>query len=92
MRDRRRRAEMSKKPSEEKRKVDRFCSSLGIDYPNEPFPPAYGSLLRAQERGSGRISTMDLLIATSALVAEASLLTRNAKDFSRVPSRDVLTY
>ncbi len=83
---------MSKKPSEEKRKVDRFCSSLGIDYPNEPFPPAYGSLLRAQERGSGRISTMDLLIATSALVAEASLLTRNAKDFSRVPSRDVLTY
>ncbi len=79
-------AEMSRKPSEEKRKVDRLCSSLGIDYPDERFPPAYGSLLRTQERGSGRISTMDLLIATSAIVAEASLLTRNAKDFSSVPA------
>ncbi len=85
-------AEMSGKPSEEKRKVDRLCSSLGIDYPDERFPPAYGALLRTQERGSGRISTMDLLIATSALVAEASLLTRNAKDFSRVPGLEVLTY
>jgi predicted nucleic acid-binding protein len=85
-------AEMSKKPFEEKRKVDRPCSSLGIDYPDERFPPAYGSLLRTQKRGSGRISTMDLLIATSALVAEASLLTRHAKEFSRVPGLDVLTY
>ena len=85
-------AEMSKNPSEERRKVDRLCSSLGIDYPDERFPPAYGRLLRAQERGPGRISTMDLLIATSATVAQASLLTRNAKDFSRVPGLDVLTY
>ncbi len=85
-------AGMSKKSSEEKRKVDRLCSSLGIDYPDERFPPTYASLLRTQERGSGRISTMDLLIATSALVAEASLLTRYAKDFSRVPGLDLLTY
>ncbi len=35
---------------------------------------------------------MDLLIATSALVAGGSLLTRNAKDFSRVPGLDLLTY
>jgi len=35
---------------------------------------------------------MDLLIATSALIAEASLLTRSAKDSSRVPGLDVLTY
>jgi predicted nucleic acid-binding protein len=35
---------------------------------------------------------MDLLIATSATVAEASLLTRNARDFSRVPGLDLLTY
>ena len=35
---------------------------------------------------------MDLLIATSAVVAEASHLTRNAKDFARVPGLDVVTY
>ena len=85
-------AEMSRKPADEKRKIDRLCSTLGIDYPDERFPAAYGSLLRAQERGSGRISTMDLLIATSAVVAEASLVTRNARDFSRVPGLDVLAY
>jgi tRNA(fMet)-specific endonuclease VapC len=85
-------AAMSTKPSEEKRKVDRLCSSLSIDFPDERFPAAYGSLLSAQGRGSGRISTMDLLIATSAVIAEASLVTRNAKDFSRVPGLDILSY
>ena len=53
---------------------------------------AYGSLLALQARGRGRISTMDLLIATSALVAGAALVTRNATDFSRVPGLDVLGY
>lgn len=63
-----------------------------MDYPDEGFPSVYGSLLASQERIHGRISTMDLLIATSALVAGAPLVTRNAKDFSRVPGLDVLTY
>lgn len=85
-------AEMSKKPSEERRKVDRLCSSLRLDYPDERFPAAYGSLLAWQGRHGGRISTMDLLIATSAVVIGASLVTRNAKDFARVPGLDVLGY
>ena len=54
--------------------------------------PLYGSLLAALERGTGRISTMDLPIATTAIVAGASLITRNAKDFSRVPGLDVVSY
>lgn len=63
-----------------------------MDYPDERFPPVYGSLLGSQERTHGRISTMDLLIATSALVAGAPLVTRNARDFARVPGLDVLAY
>ena len=85
-------AAMATKPVEEKRKVERLCSGMSIHYPDERFPAAYGSLLAALERGPGRVSTMDLLIATSALIAEASLVTRNAKDFSRVPGLDVLGY
>jgi tRNA(fMet)-specific endonuclease VapC len=85
-------AAMSTRPTEEKRKVDRLCAGLSVDYPDERFPATYGFLLSALERGPGRISTVDLLIATSAVIAEASLLTRNAKDFSRVPGLEVLGY
>lgn len=85
-------AELSKRPAEEKRKVDRLSASLGVDYPDERFPAVYGSLLAVQERGRGRISTMDLLIATAAVVAGASLVTRNTKDFARVFGLEVLSY
>ena len=85
-------AAMATQPVEEKRKVERLCSGLSIHYPDERFPSAYGSLLAILERGPGRVSTMDLLIATSALIAEASLVTRNTKDFSRVPGLDILGY
>jgi predicted nucleic acid-binding protein len=63
-----------------------------VAYPDERFPPAYGSLLAWQERHRGRISTMDLLIATSAVVAGASLVTGNLKAFSRVPGLEVVSY
>jgi predicted nucleic acid-binding protein len=35
---------------------------------------------------------VDLLIATAAIIDEAALLTRNVKDFSRVPGLRVLKY
>lgn len=35
---------------------------------------------------------MDLLIATSALLDEAPIVTRNVKDFSQVPGLRVLGY
>lgn len=83
-------AAMSTRPAQEKRRVDRLCEELRVDYPDERFPPVYGSLLASQPRG--RISTMDLLISTSALVAGAPLVTRNGRDFARVPGLDVIAY
>ncbi len=83
---------MSSRPTQEKRRVEQLCAGLHVQYPDERFPAAYGALLALQERGRGRISTMDLLIATSALLADASLVTRNRKDFSRVPDLVVLGY
>jgi predicted nucleic acid-binding protein len=38
------------------------------------------------------VSTMDLLIATAARLADARLVTRNVRDFERVPGLHVLTY
>jgi tRNA(fMet)-specific endonuclease VapC len=38
------------------------------------------------------VATMDLLIATTAVLDDATLLTRNVKDFSRVPGLRVQTY
>jgi predicted nucleic acid-binding protein len=63
-----------------------------MDYPDERFPPTSGRLLAWQSRREGRIATMDLLIATSAVVAGAPLVTRNAKDFSRVPDLELISY
>jgi predicted nucleic acid-binding protein len=85
-------AELSKKPAAERRRVDQLCAGVLVEYPDERFPRVYGSLLAALERGTGRISTMDLLIATTAIVAGAPLVTRNARDFSRVPGLTVLSY
>lgn len=85
-------AAMAHKPKEEMRRVDRLCAALHLDYPDGRFPSVYGSLLAWQQRHQGRIATMDLLIATSAIVAGASLVTRNVKDFSRVPGLEVLSY
>jgi tRNA(fMet)-specific endonuclease VapC len=85
-------AELSNRPAQERQRVEQLCSALRVEYPDDRFPPAYGSLLARFERGKGRISTMDLLIATSAVVSEAALVTRNEKDFSRVAGLEVLGY
>ena len=43
-------------------------------------------------RGGRPVASMDLLIATAATLDDAPLVTRNVKDFSRVPGLRVLRY
>jgi predicted nucleic acid-binding protein len=85
-------AELARLPSAERQRVHRLCASLQTVYPDERFPAVYARLLAAQERARQRIATMDLLIATAAVVDGAPLITRNARDFSRVPGLDVISY
>jgi tRNA(fMet)-specific endonuclease VapC len=85
-------AELSAHPQRERRSVERLCLSLRVEFPDERFAPTYGRLLAWQSRREGRIATMDLLIATSAVVAGAPLVTRNARDFSRVPDLEIVSY
>src|SRR5947208_1642651 len=85
-------AELYVRPSVERERVQRLCAELQIVYPDERFPPTYARLLASQERKRQRIATMDLLIATAAVVGGAALVTGNPKDFSRITGLRVVGY
>jgi len=85
-------AELARRPIEEHEELDRLFAGLMVRYPDERFAPAYGRLLASIQRSRQSIATMDLLIATAAILDDAALLTANVKDFSRVPGLRVIGY
>ena len=85
-------AELSRSALKEHEGLDRLFGGLLVRYPDATFPPLYGRLLAAIQRAKGTISAMDLLIATAALLDDAPLVTRNLKDFSRVPGLRLIEY
>jgi predicted nucleic acid-binding protein len=85
-------AELAKKALAEQEEVDRLLSGLLVAYPDDRFPILYGRLLAATRRGGRAVASMDLLIGTAALLDDAALVTRNVKDFSRIPGLRVLSY
>lgn len=72
--------------------VATLLNALSNVQPGPEFPLLYASALAFLLRGGERISTMDLLIATSALEARAPLVTRNLREFQRVPDLEVIGY
>lgn len=85
-------AEGSARPSVERQRVRRLGDSLVVSYPDERFPAAYATVLTALRDAGRPIATMDLLIATAALVGGAVIVTRNVKHFARVPGLTVRGY
>lgn len=85
-------AELARKPLREHEELDRLLDGLVVAYPDTRFPPMYARLLAATRRNKLPMAAMDLLIATAALVDDAPLITRNVKDFSRVPGLRVVGY
>jgi predicted nucleic acid-binding protein len=85
-------AELAKRALAEHEELDRLLSGLLVAYPDERFPMMYGRLLAATQRAGRPVSSMDLLIGSAALLNDAPLVTRNAKDFSRIPGLRVLSY
>jgi tRNA(fMet)-specific endonuclease VapC len=85
-------AELSRRPTHDHEELDRVFSGLVIAYPDARFAPLYARLMASIERSGKRVAAMDLLIATAALLDDAALLTRNVKDFSRVPGLRVIEY
>ncbi|MDP2319441.1 MAG: type II toxin-antitoxin system VapC family toxin [Acidobacteriota bacterium] len=85
-------AELSRHAMREHEALDELSSGLQVVYPDERFAPLYARLLAATTRGGRPVAAMDLLIATAATLHDAPLVTRNVKDFSRVPGLRVLKY
>jgi predicted nucleic acid-binding protein len=85
-------AELSAKPVRETERVQALAGSLHVDYPGVLFAPAFAKHHARQERLGQRIATMDLLIATSAILADAMLVTRNKKDFARISGVRLVGY
>ena len=85
-------AELSRNPERERQAIELACSGLNVVLPGEELPLVYGRVLATLQRNGQIISTMDLLIAASALIDEAPLVTRNMDHFSRVPGLRVLSY
>jgi tRNA(fMet)-specific endonuclease VapC len=85
-------AELARDPASERERVARLSGSLEIVMPDDRLSATYGRLLTTLQRSGARISTMDLLIASTAVEAGAPLLTRNRKDFERVPGLEIVVY
>ena len=83
-------AELARRPDREHAALDDLFEGLDIAYPDERFAPVYARLLRGM--GRSPIATMDLLIATAAILDDATLVTRNVKDFRRIPGLRVVSY
>jgi predicted nucleic acid-binding protein len=85
-------AELAKRPLAEHEAVDRLCSGLVVAYPDSRFAPTYARLLASLERSRRPVATMDVLIATAALIDDAALVTRNVRDFGRFPGLRIIGY
>jgi tRNA(fMet)-specific endonuclease VapC len=85
-------AELSRHALREHEALDQLPSGLAVSYPDQRFAPIYARLLAATSRGGRPVAAMDLLVATAAALDEAPLVTRNVKDFSRVPGLRVPRY
>jgi tRNA(fMet)-specific endonuclease VapC len=78
--------------SEEEEKVRLLCQHHEIVYPDDRFAAVYGAKLAEMRRRGQSVATMDLLVATAALVEDDNLITRNLKDFQKIPGLRVENY
>lgn len=85
-------AALAASPDREQARLRALVQVLTVVYPDERFAPAYGDALVTLHRAKKTVDTMDLLIATSAVVDDAVLVTANRKHFDMIPGLRVLGY
>ncbi len=83
----------SKRADMEKAKVEQVKQQFSILELNEIGAQKFGELLYRLERDGKKISDRDVLIAAIALSkGENLIVTRNKKDFVRIPGLTVISY
>ena len=85
-------AELGRRALARQENIDQLVEGMLVAYPDDRFPLQFARLAAAMQRSGQVIGNMDLLIATAALLDNAPLVTRNVKDFSKVPGLRVLKY
>lgn len=85
-------AELADAPERERKRIGEVLEGVRLVQPDESFAPRYAATLARLRRAGRSIATMDLLIATAALVDDARLATRYRRDFSKIDDLVLLTY
>jgi predicted nucleic acid-binding protein len=85
-------AELFKQPAREHAALDELLDGFVVTYPEERFAMTYARQVAILARGKKTVEAFDLLIASAALLDDAPLVTKNVKDFSRVPGLRVIGY
>lgn len=85
-------AAMAREPGRERERVETVCTGLDVFYPGPGFAAIYAEILGYLRRRGEGIDAMDLLIASAARQAGATLVTRNARHFERVPGLELSEY
>jgi tRNA(fMet)-specific endonuclease VapC len=85
-------AAASRNPGRERERIGNLLRAVLLVLPDERFPRSYGGLLARITAAGNFVATMDLLIATTAIIENAALVTRNLRHFKPVPGLRILTY
>jgi tRNA(fMet)-specific endonuclease VapC len=85
-------AELARRPADAYAWIARVCGPFPTRCPDERLAPTFGRLGATLERAGQRIGMLDLLIAATALLDDATLVTGNAREFGRVPGLRILGY
>ena len=75
----------SSRPSRNREALEQFVSPLEVASFDRYATAAYGKLRATLEKRGQPIGSMDLLIAAHALSLDVRLVSRNVKEFARVP-------
>lgn len=75
----------SGRPARNREALDQFISPLEVAPFDRQATAAYGKLRTTLEKKGRTIGSMDLLIAAHALSLDVRLITRNIREFGRVP-------
>lgn len=79
-------------PEHERTRLREALQTIITVFPDHRFAAAYAALLSKMRQRGRTIGTMDLLIATTAIVEGVALLTGNRRHFDVVPDLRVLSH